>query len=93
MFYIDHMGRADWVGDGFCDDINNNRECYYDNGDCCGCDVQIQYCIDCTCQKTACKYLSSIIIIFNKSNNCHPKMLIDYICLMEFKYSEKATKI
>ena len=55
MFYIDNMGRPDWVGDGFCDDINKNRECHFDNGDCCGCDVQIQFCIDCTCHKTVCK--------------------------------------
>ena len=55
MLYIDNMGRPDWVGDGYCDDINNNRECYYDNGDCCGCDMQIQFCIDCTCHKTVCK--------------------------------------
>ena len=24
------------MGDGFCDDENNFRECYYDGGDCCG---------------------------------------------------------
>ena len=24
-----------WIGDGWCDSINNNEECQYDGGDCC----------------------------------------------------------
>ena len=24
-----------WVGDGYCDDGNNNPECNFDDGDCC----------------------------------------------------------
>ena len=24
-----------WIGDGFCDDIHNNLECRFDEGDCC----------------------------------------------------------
>ena len=24
-----------WLGDGYCDDVNNNALCNYDNGDCC----------------------------------------------------------
>lgn len=24
-----------WLGDGFCDDENNNAECFYDKLDCC----------------------------------------------------------
>ena len=25
-----------WIGDGYCDDINNTEECSWDGGDCCG---------------------------------------------------------
>ena len=25
-----------WITDGYCDDINNNQDCNYDGGDCCG---------------------------------------------------------
>ncbi|CAN0454797.1 unnamed protein product, partial [Hapterophycus canaliculatus] len=31
--------RAD-IGDGHCDDYNNNAECGYDGGDCCECSCQ-----------------------------------------------------
>ena len=39
-----------WVGDGFCDDINNNEACGYDNGDCCGLSMEKNFCVDCTCK-------------------------------------------
>ena len=38
-----------WVGDGFCDDANNIEECDYDGGDCCGINVQNNFCVNCTC--------------------------------------------
>ena len=38
-----------WIGDAYCDDINNNMDCNYDGGDCCGCDVNSQYCSVCEC--------------------------------------------
>jgi len=28
-------GNEDWLGDGWCDDSNNNETCGFDNGDCC----------------------------------------------------------
>ena len=37
----------DWIADGFCDDINNNLACTYDGGDCCGPNVNVQYCDEC----------------------------------------------
>ena len=40
---------ADWVGDGYCDDIANNADCNYDGGDCCGSDINTQYCSECQC--------------------------------------------
>ena len=42
-------GSPNWVGDNFCDDENNNAECGFDGGDCCGDDVNTQYCNACEC--------------------------------------------
>ena len=38
-----------WVADGYCDDNNNNMGCNYDGGDCCGPDVNTDYCQECIC--------------------------------------------
>ncbi len=41
-----------YVGDGFCDDGNNNCGCGWDGGDCCGSSgklKQYNYCTDCDC--------------------------------------------
>ena len=38
-----------WIADGYCDDINNNLDCTYDGGDCCGSNVITQYCTECMC--------------------------------------------
>ena len=40
---------ADLVGDGYCDDTNNNEECHWDEGDCCGENVDTSHCNDCNC--------------------------------------------
>ena len=37
------------IGDGFCDDLTNNKECEYDGGDCCGDYIDKTYCSQCTC--------------------------------------------
>ena len=37
------------VGDRYCDDDTNNLKCNFDGGDCCGPDIDTQYCIDCLC--------------------------------------------
>ena len=42
-------GDPSWIGDAYCDDINNNMDCSYDGGDCCGCNVNTQYCSVCAC--------------------------------------------
>merc|ERR1712165_384659 len=42
-------GSPQWKGDGYCDDENNNDGCDYDGGDCCGDDVNTQYCSACQC--------------------------------------------
>ena len=38
-----------WLGDAYCDDLNNNMNCNYDEGDCCGCNVITDYCEECLC--------------------------------------------
>ena len=37
------------IGDGYCDDRNNNEGCHFDQGDCCGNDLNTNYCIECIC--------------------------------------------
>ncbi len=51
-FYKDYGGISYWVGDGFCDDINNNEACDYDDGDCCGLSMKKNFCVQCICKGT-----------------------------------------
>ena len=37
------------LGDGYCDDGNNNEGCNWDGGDCCGGDDDFTYCTECAC--------------------------------------------
>ena len=39
--------------DGYCNDKNNNRACFFDGGDCCGSNVNIDDCIECQCHCNA----------------------------------------
>jgi len=45
-------GAPIWKGDGYCDDNNNNCGCDFDGGDCCGSNVNTQYCSVCECLAT-----------------------------------------
>ena len=38
-----------FIGDGYCRDDLNIESCSYDGGDCCGSNVNTQYCTDCIC--------------------------------------------
>ena len=38
-------------GDSYCDDGNNNEACFFDGGDCCGSNVNTQYCTECQCNE------------------------------------------
>ena len=42
-------GSPQWKGDNYCDDNNNNAGCGWDGGDCCGSNVNKQYCSICKC--------------------------------------------
>merc|ERR1719242_2667750 len=45
-------GSPQWKGDNYCDDDNNNCGCDFDGGDCCGNNVNTQYCSVCECLAT-----------------------------------------
>merc|ERR1712051_248513 len=45
----DACGSPQWFGDNYCDDDNNNEDCGWDGGDCCGDNVNTQYCSACEC--------------------------------------------
>ena len=38
-----------WIGNGWCDDVTNTEECNYDGGDCCGPNVNTDFCSECIC--------------------------------------------
>ena len=48
-----------WIGDGYCDDSNNNADCSYDGGDCCGANVNTQWCTECLCLEDGSTTLTS----------------------------------
>ena len=49
-FCKENGGISYWVGDGFCDDINNIEKCDYDDGDCCGLSMKKNFCVQCICK-------------------------------------------
>ena len=73
-------GSADWVGDGRCDDNNNNCGCKYDGGDCCGdSGDKYQYSY---CDKTnGCKCLDPSVT--TKATTTVPTTTADKSCLGE----------
>ena len=38
-----------YIGDGYCDDVNNNEMCEFDGGDCCLEEVKTDFCTSCIC--------------------------------------------
>ena len=48
-----------WIGDGYCDDGANSLDCNFDGGDCCGPNVNTDYCTG-----------SQICIYSKVSNKC-----------------------
>ena len=48
---FDFLGcfNLDWKGDGICDDQNNHGGCNFDGGDCCGSNVNTDWCTLCQC--------------------------------------------
>ena len=42
------------IENGYCNDETNNAEGSYDGGDCCGTNVNTDFCSDCKCYKVDC---------------------------------------
>ena len=51
---------AAWAGDGYCDDSTNTAECNFDDGDCCGGNVNMQYCTECQCHRSSSSHVYTI---------------------------------
>merc|ERR1712156_1329425 len=45
----DKCGLPKYVGDGYCDDLNNKAACKFDGGDCCGANIKKDFCTVCAC--------------------------------------------
>ena len=61
-------GQVDYKGDGSCDDQNNDADCDYDGGDCCGADVVTDYCEQCACNdpgisRTQMYFIAGILVL------------------------------
>ena len=71
-YHKEYGGISYWVGDGFCDDINNNEACDYDDGDCCGLSMKKNFCVKCICKGESnnfklMKMIESILIFLQYS--------------------------
>ena len=73
--------------DEYCDDINNKKDCNYDGGDCCGCNVNIKYCSYCQCldpdgsgNRTACHQTTSGGTTQSQQDQCNAGMICDEYC-------------
>ena len=62
-----------FIGDGYCDDNNNNKLCAYDGNDCCLENVLTNYCTICEC-------------IEGKESQMNR---IRYLCQLKFYFSHK----
>ena len=59
-------------GDNYCHDENNNCGCEWDGGDCCGDNVNTQWCSACECLEHACECLehgNDVLSIYNGGSN------------------------
>ena len=67
-FKIADGGKKEWIGDGFCDDMNNQKLCDFDSGDCCGAFTKNNFCTQCEC---ICKLIHRFfILIFEINTQC-----------------------
>ncbi|CAN0418816.1 unnamed protein product, partial [Ectocarpus fasciculatus] len=51
---VENCAYPDGVGNGYCDEVNNNELCAYDGGDCCECTCQSPEDNDWDCRDFAC---------------------------------------
>ena len=62
LFYNTDCPNPEAVSNGYCNDENNNAECNYDAGDCCGTCVVTEHCSECQCLNGVAGYVSSSLI-------------------------------
>merc|ERR1712108_132393 len=62
-------GSPQWFADDICDDDNNNEACGWDGGDCCGDNVNTQYCSACQCLDPAMSCTGTCGILNYKGDN------------------------
>ena len=79
------------IGDGMCDDENNNEGCHFDQGDCCGNNAVNKYCSDCSCLGTINHILpySLIIHIFSYSDTANQRETH----ISDFTYCSKSLEL
>ena len=58
------------LGDGFCHDAFNIKECGYDNGDCCLDTVYTNACSECECLE------QNKAPLFTRVGNCPPELAV-----------------
>jgi len=58
IFDIDYCFYPSFFRDDSCDDANNNEHCLWDGGDCCGRDVNTNWCTECECLDPNCGNIS-----------------------------------
>ena len=78
-------GDPNWIGDGYCDDINNNEVCDFDGGDCCGSNVFTAYCTECMC----CDSVGCIASVCYSNEDCSGNGYCQKghcICLPNYNY-------
>jgi hypothetical protein len=76
-------GVPNFVNDGFCDPNNNNAECSWDGGDCCGRRVNKDYCTSADGggpSSDACSCLDPSFSSEPDSNNCTISYMRDGLC-------------
>ena len=66
------------IGDGYCDDSTNIKECNYDGGDCCNVNSWYLYCKDCICHPEAPQNPNEKKIDYSERNDGPP--IICYTC-------------
>ena len=49
IYGIDLCAAGELIGNGYCNDEANIAVCEYDGGDCCGPNVNTEFCYQCTC--------------------------------------------
>ena len=95
---LDSGCNDEWRGDGYCDDCNNFAAYNYDDGDCCGENVNIDYCNGCQCLDPndggATETSTSDQIIFTDDpcfyNSCD--IMNEVCCIEEFKNKAHAVE-